>query len=287
MTAFNTQYADAEPQLREALKTFRDTYSEKSHVYQQFDWHYYDIGTGNDHVILWMVGGLRMADAVFRSIPLMQPDFRIIAPSYPPIHTMEDMAHGLSAILKAEGVKQCSVLAGSFGGMIAQVFVREHPKQVNKLILSTTTAPDPTHTERYQQQRDMIAASPADLVMEAAKSQMYGMVNPPESESQFWKAYLNELYSKRLNKEDLLATYDCIIDFMSNYTFDVDDLSEWHGEILILESEDDEIFDETSRQHVNNLYPQAHSHTFKNAGHSPASSQKTIYFEIVRKFLHE
>lgn len=287
MTTFNTQYAQAEPQLRDALKRFRDMHLEKSCRHKKHTWQYYDIGTDNDHVILWLVGGLRMADVAFRSIPLMQSDFRIIAPNYPPIHSMADMADGFNAILKAEGVKQCSVLAGSFGGMVAQVFVRQHPKRVNKLILSTTTAPDSDHAERFQQQRDMIAASLEDLVMETAKDQMYGMINPPESEAQFWKAYLDELYSTRLNKDDLIATYDCMIDFMSNYVFQPNDLLDWHGDILILDSNDDKIFDESSRQHVNTLYPQAHSHTFKSGGHSPARSQPDVYFDIVRKFLHE
>lgn len=287
MKDFDTQYAHTEPHLRDALKQFRDDYQPKSQTYKKQIWEYYDIGADNNHIILWLVGGLRMADAAFRSIPLMKDDFRIIAPSYPPVDTMAELADGLNAIIKAEGIKKCSLLAGSFGGMVAQIFVRRHPKKLDKLILSTTTAPDSDHAERYQQQHDMITASPDDLVMETAKSQMYGMISPPESEAQFWKAYLDELYSVRLKKVDLISTYKCIIDYMSNYEFTPNDLKDWHGDILILDSDDDKVFDSSAREHVNDLYPQAHSHTFSNAGHSPASSQRDVYFEIVRKFLHE
>jgi len=287
MTAFETQYSTAEPTLRDALKAFREAYQEKSHDYKGYTWSYYDIGDDNAPVILWLVGGLRMADAAFRSIPLMKDDFRIIVPSYPSVSTMAMLADGLADILKAEDIKQCSVLAGSFGGMIAQVFVRRHGKRTNKLILSTTTAPDPKQAENYEQQREMIAQSPEALVMETAKKRMFGMINPAEHEAKFWEAYLDELYSKRLDKQDLLSTYDCILDYMTNYEFSSDDLEDWRGEILILDSTDDNVFDSSARERVNELYPQAHSHTFADAGHSPASSQRDIYFDIVRKFLHE
>jgi pimeloyl-ACP methyl ester carboxylesterase len=287
MTGFDKQYATAEPHIRDALKNFRDTHTEKTQLYKHHEWAYYDIGSDNDHVILWLVGGLRMADAAFRSIPMMMSDFRIIAPSYPPIGTMSGLADGLNAILMAEGIKECSILAGSFGGMIAQVFVRQHASRVNKVILSTTTAPDTKQGEHYQQLLDMIATAPEELVRETAKTQMYSMINPPDSEAKFWTAYLDELYTERLHKNDLVSTYHCLIDYMTHYEFHPNDLNNWHGEILILDSDDDKVFDTSARENVNALYPQAHSHTFNNAGHSPASSQREVYFEIVRKFLHE
>ncbi len=281
MTKFEQYYVKAEPQLRDALMMFRHTHSEKTLTYKRQKWAYYDIGSDNEHVLLWLVGGLRMGDAAFRSIPIMMTDFRIIVPSYPSVDTMAGLTDGLNAILKTEGVSKCSILAGSFGGMIAQVFVRRHGNHVNKVILSTTTTPDTNQVERYQQQLDMIMSAPEDLVRETAKTQMYGMLNPPESEEQFWKAYLDELYTDRLNKDDLISTYRCIIHF------NADDLTEWHGDILILDSDDDKVFDTSARENVNAIYPQAHSHTFTHAGHSPASSQRDVYFEIVRKFLHE
>lgn len=285
MIAFDEQYDTAEPQLRDALKTFRESHNEKTLDYKKHVWSYYDIGEDNEHVILWLVGGLRMADAAFRSIPLMQDDFRIIAPSYPSVTTMATLTDGLNAILKVEGIKWCSILAGSYGGMIAQVFVRRHGKRVNKLILSTTTAPDPAKAESYQSQREMVAQAPEELVMQTAKDRMYGMVNPVEHEANFWRAYLDELYSYRLTKKDLLSTYDSIVDYMTNYEFSSDDLKDWRGVILILDSDNDAVFDASAREQVNQLYPQAHSHTFVSAGHSPASSQRDRYFEIVRKFL--
>jgi pimeloyl-ACP methyl ester carboxylesterase len=165
--------------------------------------------------------------------------------------------------------------------------VRRHPRLVSKLILSTTTAPNPELIKRYQQELAMIQDVPDDIVREGAKIRFYDIVNPPEDEAKFWKAYLDELFSVRLDKKDILSTYACLLDYVTNYHFEPQDLDNWHGEILILDSDDDNVFDSSSRQTVNDLYPQAHTHTFSNAGHSPASTQRDLYFEIVRKFLHE
>lgn len=286
MDGFDQQYINAETGLRDDLKSFRDRYTEKYIHYGDHDWSYYDIGD-DDHVILWLVGGLRMGDAAFRSIPIMADAFRIILPSYPSVQSMAGLTAGLREILKQENIKSCSILAGSFGGMIAQVFVRHYPKAVNKLILSTTTAPNPALKDRYQQQLEMISSAPEELVREGAKTQMFSMINPPKHEANFWKAYLDELYSHRLGKADLINTYHCLIDYMTRYEFSADDLEDWHGDILILESDNDNVFGTSERQTVNDLYPQAHSHTFIGAGHSPASTQRDVYFDIVRKFLHE
>jgi lipase len=217
----------------------------------------------------------------------MQEGFRIILPSYPPISSMAALVDGLIAILDADGVEKVSVLAGSYGGMIAQVLVRRYRERVHKLILSTTSAPDTQKIEVYQQQRDMVAQSPDELVMQVACERMYGMINPMQNEENFWRAYLDELYMQRLTKNDLLSTYDSILDYMTNYQFHPNDLRDWHGDILILDSDNDSVFDATARRQVNLLYPQAHAHTFIGAGHSPSSHRPDIYFDIVRKFLHE
>lgn len=287
MTAFDAQYRTAEPVLRDALKSFREAYTEKTITYKQHVWSYYDIGNDDAHTILWLVGGLKMGDAAFRSISTLQSSFRIILPSYPSLSTMADLTDGLIAILDAGGVEKVSVLAGSYGGMIAQVLVRRYRDRVHKLILSTTSAPDTQKIEVYQQQRDMVAQSPDELVMQVACERMYGMINPMQNEENFWRAYLDELYMQRLTKNDLISTYDSILDYMTNYQFHPNDLRDWHGDILILDSDNDSVFDASARKHVNLLYPQAHAHTFIGAGHSPSSHRPDIYFDIVRKFLHE
>jgi pimeloyl-ACP methyl ester carboxylesterase len=249
-------------------------------------WEYLDSGQG-DAAVLLLVGGLRVADAAYRNIPELNAAFRVIAPAYPALNDIDVVADGLAAVLDDAGLDRVHVLAGSFGGMIAQVFVRRHPQRVARLVLSTTTTPDPAAADRYRQALGFVQALPDDQWPLVARTQMFEIIAPPEEQHAFYRAYLDELYTQRLSKADLLSTYHCLIDFNANRTFTPDDLKDWSGSVLVLESDDDATFDEAARARVHALYPNARTHTFHGAGHSPGTTQRELYFKVVREYLTE
>jgi len=51
------------------------------------------------------------------------------------------LPNGLRAILDAEQAGCVTILGASFGGSVAQVFVRRYPERVGELILSNTGVP--------------------------------------------------------------------------------------------------------------------------------------------------
>lgn len=280
---FDTHYAHVTEEQREGLRHFRDRHPEQTVIANATQWTYLTAGNKGD-VLLWLVGGLKMADAAWRSIPLLSDQFRVIAPNYPPLPTMSALADGLAGILDAEGVESAAVLAGSFGGMLAQVLVRRHPQRVSKLILSTTTPPDMNKVESYQQVLAMVEAAPEDMLREQAQAQMFGIIAPPEDEADFYRAYLQELYTERMGKDDITSTYQAVLDYMRQ-VFSPQDLADWHGQVLILDSDNDATFGEEQQREMLRLYPQAEHHTFHGAGHSPGSTQRELYFQKVREFL--
>jgi pimeloyl-ACP methyl ester carboxylesterase len=271
---FDELYKDVPDSQKNALKAFRGQNPPK----ELNGWNYISAGQGAE-TILWLVGGLKKADAAFQTIPLMADNFRIIAPDYPALSSMDALADGLAAILEAETIESAHVLSGSFGGMLGQVFLRRYPAKVKKLILSTTTAPDTAQIERYQQLYGMASAAPEDMMRELAPSQMFGTIAPPAHEADFYRAYLKELYGERLNKADILSTYEAIIDYMKR------DFSLWDGDnLLILKSDNDATFGEAEQAKIIALYPKSQIHTFSGAGHSPSSTQREAYFAKVREF---
>jgi len=284
MTTFDAFYANVPAEQREMLHSFRETHPSKQTVVQGTAWDYIACGQGEDG-ILWLVGGLRVADAAYRSIPLMEDAFRIIAPTYPAVNTMNEICDGLAGLLDAEGIQRVHVLAGSFGGMVAQAFVRRHPNRVKSLVLSTTAALDAEAAERYRQQAAMIAAAPPEVVAQVSKANFVKMIDPPEAELAFWEAYVDELFSQRLGKDDLLSTIACLLDFAENHPLSPDDLKDWSGRVLIIESADDATFDAATRDRLKNLYPTARIHTFEAGGHSPATTRRAEYFALVRDFM--
>lgn len=282
--SFEQLYADVPEDQRDRLARFRAEHPVVKADVNGVTWEYIDAGSG-DEVILLLVGGYRAADAAFRSIPLLKDDFRVITPTYPGHDTMAGLADGLAGLLDALGVDACYVLAGSFGGMLAQVFVRRHSGRVKKLVLSTTAILDDESITRYWDILNLLEPLPDEQVSHLAAEQMLETAAPPAAERAFWRAYLHELFTYRVNKRELLSTFRCLIDFAENHHLAPGDLSDWPGEMLILESDDDATFDEAMRAAVRERYPQAQTHVFHNAGHSPATTQRETYFKVVRDFL--
>jgi pimeloyl-ACP methyl ester carboxylesterase len=282
--SFETIYSQVMDRQGAELQRFRQDHPPKRVVVAQTDWEYLDSGK-SDEVILLLVGGLRMADAAYRNIPMLDDAFRVITPSYPALNTMSELADGLAVILDREGISAAHVLAGSFGGMLAQVFIRRHPDKVSKLILSTTAVLDDDSAARYRQLMALLEPMDQATVTQVAQEQMFNIIAPPESDHAFYRAYLNELYTYRVDKQALLSTYRSLLDFADNWKLSPDDLAAWQGDMLILESDDDATFDESMRSRVRRLYPFAQTHIFHGAGHSPGTTQRDKYFEVVKTFL--
>src|SRR5215470_17094302 len=102
---FEEYYAAVPAEQKALLQNFRETHPLKQTEVNGKDWEYIACGTG-DAAILWLVGGLRVADAAYRSIPLMEDSFRIVAPTYPPVTTMAELADGMVGLLQAEEINQ-------------------------------------------------------------------------------------------------------------------------------------------------------------------------------------
>ncbi len=282
--SFETIYADVPAEQRSRLLDFRASHIAERAEIDGIEWTYLDSGKGSETILL-LVGGLRVADAAYRNIPMLDDEFRVITPTYPAADTMAALADGLMGVLDVAGIDKAHVLAGSFGGMLAQVFVRRHPSRVSKLILSTTAALDSQSAARYQQALDGLTPLPPEAVSDLAKQQMFMTIAPHEEEADFWRAYLDELYSYRVSKDEIISTYQCLLDFAQNVPPAPSDLDAWTGEMLILESDDDATFDEQARSAVRDLYPHAKTHVFHGAGHSPGTTQRDLYFRVVKEFL--
>jgi hypothetical protein len=65
----------------------------------------------------------------------------------------------------------------------------------------------------------------------------------------------------------------------------VNDLKEWHGKILIIDSDDDPAIGAKDRALLRETYPQAEVQTFRDAGHASSILKREETFSIIRNFL--
>jgi pimeloyl-ACP methyl ester carboxylesterase len=82
-----------------------------------------------------------VGEAGFTRIPAFEDRYRVIAPDYAHVSTAAQLLDGLAGVLDAEGVRAAHVLGPSYGGLVAQCFVRRHPERVQTLILANTLVP--------------------------------------------------------------------------------------------------------------------------------------------------
>lgn len=279
-----TDYYAAVPATQRAeLFAFRQAYPTQQFMVDGVAWDVLDTGGADKPALLILVGGLRVADAAYKTTAPLAQDFRVIVPTYPALTTMAALCDGIVGVLDALELDQAHLLAGSFGGMVAQVLVRRHSARISNMILSSTGIPD---AGPYKTQRRMVAALPRFVLRRTLPNRMLAVMAVAHDQQSFWKAFLRELFTERLSKREVLATFDAILDFAENYTLSAADLEGWRGQLLIIQSDDDATFDAASREAVRKLYPDAQFHRFENAGHSPAQNQPDVYQRVVRAFLN-
>lgn len=117
--------------LRARLETFRRTHLHRQVVVQGTRWRYMLSGQGQRALVL-PAGGTRVPDLYLLLFEALEPEFRIVAPAYPPLTTMAGLVDGITGILDAERLEQVDILGSSFGGFVAQCFVRQHTDRVSR-----------------------------------------------------------------------------------------------------------------------------------------------------------
>lgn len=276
-------YKDVPREQREILTRFRATHPARELTLNNIRWRYF---SGGQHgpALLMLPGAIGKGEVAFRHILEFEPDYRVIAPDYPPVDTVERMLDGLIKILDAEKIETFTIIGGSVGGGLAQCMVRKYPERVTNLVLSHTGVPNPKRGKLNSLGMNLFTVFPMVLIRAALKWEISKQLAMAAAEKQFWLAYFAELASG-LTREQLLSGYARAIDLDLNYQFAPDDLAEWPGKILILESENDTIVPASERDALKALYPQAQVHSFLGVGHAASIIKRQEYISVVREFL--
>src|SRR5215208_2674291 len=124
----------------EELRKFRATHQPKHITVKGVNWDYIVSGEGGETLLL-LPGGAMVGEAGFTRIPAFEDRYRVVAPDYAQVSDAARLLDGLTGVLDAEGVRAAHVLGPSYGGLVAQCFVRRHPGRVRTLIMANTFVP--------------------------------------------------------------------------------------------------------------------------------------------------
>jgi pimeloyl-ACP methyl ester carboxylesterase len=283
-------YAKVPAQQLAGLKKFRLTHPYKHLTVAHTCWEYISCGQG-EQTILLLPGALSVGESTFPLIESFEIEYRVIAPSYPLSLTMAGLCEGIARMLEVEAVDEAHVFGGSYGGLVAQYFVRQYPAKVSSLILSHTFVFAAKYAKALWIAGKLLPAVPQWLLVPLLKLRVNKMLlstlsaaNHPEAE--FWRAYLNEAIATKLLKEVFIHQNKCLLDVAHRPEFTPDDLHDWNGKILIIESDDDPAINSRDRALLRSIYPRAQVHTFKDAGHASSILRREEVVSVIKTFLH-
>jgi 3-oxoadipate enol-lactonase len=269
----------------ETLLQFRRDHLLKHLPIHGVDWSYLAGGLGQE-AIVFLPGGLGLAEAWFQMITAFERDYRTLAVTYPPVSTMKELADGIVAVLDSESIQQAHFLGTSMGGMLAQCIGRLHPERVNRLILANTAAPDRASADQVEQHNRSAMRYPMWLIRWASvRSLERHMTVIPAGERGFWRAYFKESIYTQWDREGMACGGRCTVDYSRNYEFHPGQLAGMEDRILIIESDDDLAVHPEQSAALRGLYPGARVHTFHKAGHIPLITRREEYVSLIREFL--
>jgi pimeloyl-ACP methyl ester carboxylesterase len=288
-TAFDRTYEKVPAQHVARLKEFRLAHPYKQLIVGETRWQYISCGQG-EQTLLLLPGALSVGESTFPLITSLENKYRIIAPSYPLSLTMTGLCHGLANILEREGLNHAHVFGGSYGGLVAQYFVRQYPAKVRSLIFSHTFVLTRKLAKPMWLAGKIFPAFPRRLFVPILKLRLDKMLlstlraaNHPEAE--FWRAYLDEAIASDLLKDVFIHQNMCLLELVRQPQFTSDNLRGWPGKVLIIESDDDPAITADDRALLRRTYPNAQVHTFRDAGHASSILKREEVVSIITSFV--
>ena len=277
-------FKDVPPEQVERLLGFRAAYPYKHATINGVAWQYIAVGEGARATLL-LSGALGVAHFSWRTISDFINKYRVIAPSYPPVDSMAELVDGIAQIMEQEGIAKAAVVGGSYGGLVAQVFVRRHPDKSTKLVISHSFAPDPEGGKKLKGAVRWLPLLPIGPLRTLLRKRLGVLLPEGHAESALLKAEFNEVIDRHLTRESIISAYRRAMDFTTNYVFTPQDLAEWPGEVLLIMADDDPATPEPVREEMKRLYPKAQVHLFSGTGHATAVLRQDEYLATIEAFI--
>ncbi|NOK78232.1 MAG: alpha/beta hydrolase [Chloroflexi bacterium AL-N5] len=267
------------------LQLVRASYPLQQRMLNGHCWEYIVAGDGAP-TLLALPGGLAVAETAFGWIATFAPQYRVLAPTYPStIGSMEELVAGLVSLLDAEGVDRINIIGGSYSGLVAQCLVRAIPQRVQQLVLSDTGVPLSSRMWRHRAYATLIRSLPMPVTRWIFRQGMRAFLAPMQTHRCFWHDHFFHIIT-RLNRPRCLNNLAVWCDFDANYRFIPNDLSHWHGQILIINAEQDGIFSPREQRILHTLYPRARTFTLEHGTHCASLSRMDDYIAAASIFFN-
>ncbi len=275
--SFDELYTGDEKTKTELTK-FR-TYPTKSISLNGVNWNYLDRGTGQQTLL--MLHGMGGAyDIWFQQINALASDFRIIAVTYPPTRSLDELTAGIIEILDREGIEKTNIIGTSLGGYLTQFLLKHFPNRLEKVIIANSFPPNHQLLAKNGNLAKVVPYVPEWLLMKIFRKNIKTKVVPAANNNPLVKAYLLEQDYGLMSKEQFVGRLQCVLQY-----FEPAPANSITQDVLIIESDNDPLIPPDLRDSLKMFYPTAQIHTFHNTGHFTYLNKPNEYTNVIRAFL--
>jgi pimeloyl-ACP methyl ester carboxylesterase len=269
--------------LDEQLNAFYASAPLRSLRYDGVEWTYRVSGTGTQGLLL-LPGAVGAGEAFFTLTPFLLATHRILAIAYPPVDALPRLLDGLRAILDREALESTDVVGGSFGGLVAQAFLRRFPHRTRRVVLSATGPAKAERAGSNQKWSRRIGRLPIGVSRALLRTIVRATLRKVAADREFWRGFYGRAIDA-ISRDELVARYALSADIDRHGPPSLAALPEWRGAILILEGDTDRISRGSSRQTLKSLFPDARVKTFAGAGHAISIGRREEWTAAVTEFL--
>jgi pimeloyl-ACP methyl ester carboxylesterase len=267
----------------EQLAAFRAAAPVRRLQHGGVEWQYRVAGSGPQALLL-LPGAVGDGDAYFTLWPLLASTHTLIAISYPPLGSLTGLLDGLRHLLDREHLGAVDIVGGSFGGIIAQAFLRRFPQRTRRVVLSATGTARPERAASNEKFAQFMARLPMGVTRALLRMIVRVSLTPVTVDRGFWRAFYFAAIAS-LSRDEFVARYALSADMDRHGPPSPAGLQEWTGSLLILEGAADRIANAGARDKLRTLYPGARIHTFPGAGHAISAQSRGEWAARIATFL--
>ena len=273
----------------------------KTHTYQEAEirghrFRYLFCGRGST-VLALFVGGLGRQELWYPYIGRLEKDYRILTFSYPDTcRNNRELLQAIHELMEDLGISSCVVIGSSFGGYLAQQFVRNWPEMTKALILFSTAAFSSATLARL---RERYPRAKRDMIMALLHLVPYPVMKPvrirllkrsfshvTEEERIYMDGLLQEIYRDYTAREDIHLT-GLFFDLLFQKPARTSDYLFLGHRILLRLPADDTTFSSEMQADLVRLMPGAVLDLSVRGGHMATMMNPAEYTDAICQFLEE
>lgn len=289
-------YANVDGRAVGRLNAFRERSTRTSDVIDGLLYRTFSLGDGEEATV-FLPGGMAHGEVWFPQALHLRSLCRAIVFSLPESKDMDQLADGIAQMIRQMGVKRAVLVGYSMGGLVAQVMARRHGDLVVGMGLISTGAPakdlPASIVAKWVDRRKLAFRTSLMNFNNGARMSMAEnafQANCPEGMEQqldFWRAFIEDTYCNHMYKKQFAhLNYVAVPELYKRQDFAPEDLKDWKGQVLIMDSDNDPVYVQEEREALRRLYPEAKTVVMGSEGQfSMLIHEEMVSEELEKLFL--